>query len=126
MRLQQSRQRAAPRLATRIGLAAQVVPRAFDEISDLVLPAKFRDGFADGLVLTKGQDRSIVVWPAAEFAAHAERLSEASSSDARARAYLRVLFSGASDEVMADPSGAGGRGRRAVHPGPVWPRRPPL
>ena len=70
-----------------------------DDKGRLVLPAKFRDGFADGLVLTKGQDRSIVVWPAAEFAAHAERLSEASSSDARARAYLRVLFSGASDEV---------------------------
>ena len=70
-----------------------------DDKGRLVLPAKFRDGFADGLVLTKGQDRSIVVWPAAEFAAYAERLSEASSSDARARAYLRVLFSGASDEV---------------------------
>ena len=70
-----------------------------DDKGRLVLPAKFRDGLADGLVLTKGQDRSIVVWPAAEFAAYAERLSEASSSDARARAYLRVLFSGASDEI---------------------------
>ena len=70
-----------------------------DDKGRLVLPAKFRDGFADGLVLTKGQDRSIVVWPAAEFAAHAQRLSEASRSDARVRAYLRVLFSGASDEI---------------------------
>lgn len=70
-----------------------------DDKGRLVLPAKFREGLASGVVLTKGQDRSVVVWPAAEFAAYAERLNEASRSDARVRAYLRVLFSGASDEV---------------------------
>jgi len=70
-----------------------------DDKGRLVLPAKFREQLATGLVLTKGQDRSIVVWPAAEFAAYAERLNEASRSDARVRAYLRVLFSGASDET---------------------------
>jgi len=70
-----------------------------DDKGRIVLPAKFREGFAAGLVMAKGQDRSIVVWPAAEFAAHAERLNEASRSDAKVRAYLRVLFSGAFDEV---------------------------
>lgn len=70
-----------------------------DDKGRLVLPAKFREGLAQGLVLAKGQDRSIVVWPAAEFAAHAERLNEASRSDAKVRAYLRVLFSGAFDDV---------------------------
>ena len=70
-----------------------------DEKGRLVLPAKFRDGLAGGLVLTKGQERSIVVWPAAEFAAYAERLSEASRSDAQVRAYQRVLFSGAFDDI---------------------------
>jgi MraZ protein len=70
-----------------------------DEKGRLVLPAKFREGLSAGVVLTKGQDRSIVVWPAAEFAAYAERLNEASRSDARVRAYLRVLFSGAFDEI---------------------------
>ena len=70
-----------------------------DDKGRLVLPAKFRDALAPGLVLTKGQERSIVVWPAAEFAAEAERLGDASRSDARARAYLRVLFSGAFDEI---------------------------
>jgi MraZ protein len=70
-----------------------------DDKGRLVLPAKFREGLAAGVVLTKGQDRSVVVWPAAEFTAYAERLNEASRSDARVRAYLRVLFSGASDEV---------------------------
>ena len=70
-----------------------------DDKGRLVLPAKFREGLAGGVVLTKGQDRSVVVWPAAEFTAYADRLSEASRSDERVRAYLRVLFSGAFDEV---------------------------
>ena len=69
-----------------------------DDKGRLVLPAKFRDALAPGVVLTKGQERSIVVWPAAEFALYADRLNEASRSDAKVRAYLRVLFSGAFDE----------------------------
>ena len=70
-----------------------------DDKGRLVLPAKFRDGFAAGLVLTKGQDRSIVVWPASEFAAYAEQLNEAGRSNPKVQAYQRVLFSGASDEI---------------------------
>jgi MraZ protein len=70
-----------------------------DEKGRLVLPAKFRDALAGGVVLTKGQERSIVVWPAAEFARYAEQLREASRNDARVRSYLRVLFSGAFDEL---------------------------
>ena len=70
-----------------------------DDKGRLVLPAKFRDGVAEGLVMTKGQERSIVVWPRADFATHAERLSDASRTDAKVRAHLRVLFSGASDEI---------------------------
>jgi MraZ protein len=70
-----------------------------DDKGRMVLPAKYRDGLAAGLVFTKGQERSIVVWPASEFADYAERLSVASRSDAAVRAYLRVLFSGATDEI---------------------------
>lgn len=40
-----------------------------------------------------------MVWPAAEFADYADRLREASRSDASVRAYIRVLFSGAFDEI---------------------------
>lgn len=75
-----------------------------DDKGRLVLPAKFRDGVADGLVMTKGQERSIVVWPRTDFAAHAERLSDASRTDAKVRAHLRVLFSGANDDA-ADKQG---------------------
>ena len=70
-----------------------------DDKGRLVLPAKFREALANGLVLSKGQDRSIVVWPATEFAAYAKQLNEASRSDPKVQAYQRVLFSGASDEI---------------------------
>ncbi|MCF8529982.1 MAG: division/cell wall cluster transcriptional repressor MraZ [Candidatus Nanopelagicales bacterium] len=70
-----------------------------DDKGRMVLPAKFREGLAAGLVFTKGQERSIIVWPAAEFADYAARLSEASRSDSAVRAYQRVLFSGATDEI---------------------------
>lgn len=70
-----------------------------DDKGRLVLPAKFRDSLAGGIVLTKGQDRCLVLWPAPEFERYAERLSEASRSNAAVRSYLRVLFSGASDQT---------------------------
>lgn len=70
-----------------------------DDKGRLTLPAKFREDLATGVVITKGQERSLVVWPAAEFAAYAERVREASRSDARARAYSRVFFSSAFDQV---------------------------
>jgi MraZ protein len=70
-----------------------------DDKGRLTLPAKFREGLAGGIVLTKGQDRSLVVWPTAEFADYAARIREASRSDAKARAYSRVFFSTAFDQV---------------------------
>ena len=70
-----------------------------DDKGRIILPAKFRTGLADGVVLTKGQDRSLVLWPMAEFEAAAARVREASQSNASVRAYSRVLFSSAFDQV---------------------------
>ena len=36
-----------------------------DEKGRIILPAKFREPLAEGLVLTKGQDHCLVVWPRA-------------------------------------------------------------
>ena len=63
-----------------------------DEKGRLVLPAKFRDGLEKGVVITKGQDRSLVLWPMDAFSAYADRLREASRTDARVRSFLRVFF----------------------------------
>lgn len=70
-----------------------------DDKGRIILPAKFRAGFAEGVVLTKGQDRSLVLWPVAEFEAAAAKIREASQSNAAVRAYSRVLFSSAFDQV---------------------------
>ncbi len=70
-----------------------------DDKGRLVLPAKYRDELAEGIVLTKGQDGCVVLWPADGFEGYARQLDEASRSNAAARAYLRVLFSSANDQV---------------------------
>ena len=48
-----------------------------DEKGRLFLPAKFRDELAGGLVITKGQERCLRVFPAAEFTRITERLRDA-------------------------------------------------
>ena len=69
-----------------------------DDKGRLVLPAKFREDLSPGVVLTKGQDRCVVLWPAEEFSSYAARLNEASRSNASVRSYMRVLFSSAFDQ----------------------------
>ncbi|WP_127357689.1 division/cell wall cluster transcriptional repressor MraZ [Actinacidiphila soli] len=70
-----------------------------DDKSRLVLPAKFREPLAEGLVITKGQERCLYVWPLAEFQAMTERLRDVPVTSKSARDYMRVLFAGAHDEV---------------------------
>lgn len=70
-----------------------------DDKSRLVLPAKFRDQLADGVVVTKGHERCLCVWPLPEFRAVTEQLRQAPVTSKAARDYMRVLFAGASDEV---------------------------
>ena len=69
-----------------------------DEKGRVVLPARYRDDLGSGVVLTKGQDRCVVLWPSEEFAGYASKLSEASRSNAAVRSYMRVLFSSAFDQ----------------------------
>ncbi|MGH3344199.1 MAG: division/cell wall cluster transcriptional repressor MraZ [Carbonactinosporaceae bacterium] len=70
-----------------------------DDKGRLILPAKFRDELAEGLVITKGQERCLYAWPMAEFARITEQMRAAPVTSKAARDYLRVFFAGASDEV---------------------------
>lgn len=70
-----------------------------DEKGRLILPAKFRDELAPGLVITRGQDRCLAIWPMETFIAQTSELRNASSSSKQVRDYQRMLASGASDEV---------------------------
>ncbi len=70
-----------------------------DDKGRLILPAKFRSQLAEGLVLTRGQERCLYVFPVAEFQRLHERAQSAPVSNKQARDYLRVLLSGAHDDV---------------------------
>src|SRR5881227_646538 len=70
-----------------------------DEKGRLFLPAKFRDELAAGLVITKGQERCLYVFAAAEFGRLTEQLRAAPLTAKGARDYNRVFFASAHDEV---------------------------
>jgi MraZ protein len=70
-----------------------------DDKGRLFLPAKFRDELAEGLVVTRGQERCLYVWSMEEFGRLTERLREAPVTNKAARDYVRMFFAGASNET---------------------------
>lgn len=70
-----------------------------DDKGRLILPAKYREELADGLVLTRGQERCIYVFSAEEFQNVHRQMRQAPLTSRQARDYIRVFLSGASDEV---------------------------
>ena len=70
-----------------------------DEKGRLFLPAKFRDQLAGGLMVTRGQEHCLYVWPQSEIERVTERLREAPVSNKATRDYIRMFSSGASDDA---------------------------
>ena len=70
-----------------------------DDKGRLILPAKFRDKLAGGLVVTRGQERCLYVFAMDEFVRIADQMRTAPVTSKAVRDYLRVFLSGASDEV---------------------------
>src|SRR3954452_3353716 len=70
-----------------------------DDKGRLFLPAKFRDEMKEGLVITRGQERALDIRTRADFAVFSEKFKNASQTDARLRAYGRMLFALASEQV---------------------------
>jgi MraZ protein len=64
----------------------------------VILPARFRERLASGLVLTPSQDRCIDVFPLTGFERRVEELRALPRTDQRARTYLRVFLAGAHEE----------------------------
>jgi MraZ protein len=69
-----------------------------DDKGRLFLPAKYRDELAGGLVITKGQERCLYVFPLPEFTRIAGELRTGAVSNKAVRDYSRVFFASASDE----------------------------
>jgi MraZ protein len=75
-----------------------------DDKGRLTLPAKYRDDLAGGLMVTKGQDHCLYVFPRAEFEELARKVSQAPFTNEAVRAYQRYLFAG-TDEQRPDAQG---------------------
>lgn len=75
-----------------------------DEKGRLILPAKFRDRLAEGVVITRGQERCLVVWPEDVFSAEAARVMAQPRELRGTRDVTRSFFSGA-DSGTPDKQG---------------------
>lgn len=70
---------------------------AIDEKGRLTIPAKFRAELAGGLVVTRGFDRNLMIFPIEGWQELAERISARPLGDEEVRAFRRRVFSGAVD-----------------------------
>ena len=70
-----------------------------DDKGRLFLPAKFRERLSTGLVVTRGQERCLYVFPMDEFLKVTQQMQAAPTTNRAVRDYIRVFLSGASDEI---------------------------
>lgn len=77
----------------------------------LAIPARFREGLANGMVLTRGIDRCLALYPMETWLPLAEKVNALPIADPDARAFRRLVFGEAVD-LEVD-----GQGRILVPPG---------
>lgn len=75
-----------------------------DDKGRLAVPVKFRAYLSDGAVVTRGLDGSLSLYPKAEWAKIAEKLSNLPISQKEARSFVRLMLAGAM-EVELDKQG---------------------
>jgi len=68
-----------------------------DDKGRLTIPAKYRAALAAGLVVTRGFDQNLMLFPIDGWQELAERISQRPLSDEDVRAFRRRVFSGALD-----------------------------
>ena len=75
-----------------------------DDKGRVAVPARFREDLKEGLVLTRGFDHCLQVFPRPTWQSLAQRISSLSLGNEEARNLRRLLFSGAA-EVEVDRQG---------------------
>lgn len=73
---------------------------SLDAKGRLILPRRFRDELGQDMVITKGIERCLYVFPLAEFEAFAEKLRTLPLTQRPGRDFVRVFVSGASQETV--------------------------
>jgi len=69
-----------------------------DDKGRLILPAKFREELAGGVVIARGQERCLYVFAEREFESFYDKLRQAPVSSRQGRDYTRMLLSSANQE----------------------------
>lgn len=75
-----------------------------DEKGRFFLPAKFREELDEGLVITRGQEHCLAVYPMSTFVEMTREIAKGPVSVKKVRDYQRMLAAGASD-TAADKQG---------------------
>lgn len=73
---------------------------AIDEKGRLSIPAKFRRSLVGTVVLTRGLDHCLFLYPQAQWEALAQKLAALPITHAKARAFARLMLAGAWDATL--------------------------
>ena len=68
-----------------------------DDKGRMAIPAKFRKSLAGGVVVTRGIDPHLYIFPAEEWAKLADKIAKLSITQANSRAFSRHMLGGASE-----------------------------
>jgi MraZ protein len=81
-----------------------------DSKGRLAIPARYREALAEGVILTRGIDRCLALYPVAAWTPLAQKVAALPLTDADARTFRRLVFSAAADLVLD------GQGRILIPP----------
>jgi MraZ protein len=70
---------------------------SIDDKGRIIIPAKFRDALGPDFIITRGLDHCLFIYPRSEWNQLEQRMKSLPSMAANARAFTRLLFSGASE-----------------------------
>ncbi|MCB2222948.1 MAG: division/cell wall cluster transcriptional repressor MraZ [Actinobacteria bacterium] len=73
---------------------------SIDDKGRLVMPSKFRERLDAGLVVTKGQEHCLYVFPLDRWDIEVERVNRLPRTNRRNRNYARSFFGAASDQAL--------------------------
>ena len=83
---------------------------SLDAKGRVFLPARWREELATGVVVTRGLDTSLVLMTKERFNKRSEQLEQLAHEQRMNRDYLRLFYSGASEEKVD------GQGRMSIPP----------
>ena len=70
-----------------------------DDKGRLIIPSKYRQPLLEGLVITRGLDKNLAIYPLNGWDRLSEKIEGLPYADTRARLFRRLVFSGAVDLV---------------------------